>query len=411
MFDNKNGINSAIVPQIRAVLNEVKSAANASLDSISVLPGRRPTDLSRALTLDMKLAWKLSKLLRAETMGEILHSVAGAAGIRKTIEGLRQSGASTTSIDRLGIAFESMQGMISEIAGDRSALETMVTGFGESDSLQLSIEMRRKYFASVCSMVGVQCASQYRLMALGTNVSDGTMSAAAVHSFKSLKQFSLHGGVAFFRPTEFAGCRCCSFDSSENLDLSVSGGIPLIEQLSDVGQVEYAQGESNSSGVQQFHRVDENLGIQSNADVVLGEIAHRLNPMTVDSEPMFQDCVELRVPTRQLTLDYMIEPGLIPLLSEPAMSMTTMWCSNSVSAESEWGQLPVQFSITKLRPREIRRLPPEGWSRSDHSDLLSLVGSRTHWSLSEFDHFRVSLDFPFMPSKLQTRIQMKPEAR
>ena len=413
MSDNKNGMNIAIVSQIRVVLNEVKSAAHEALDSLSVLSGRRPTDLSRSLNIDMKLAWKLSRLLRAETMGEILHSVAGSAGIRKTIQGLKQAGAEQSTIDRLDAAFESMQEMIEEIAGNRSALETMVTGFGESESLQLSIEMRRKYYASVCSMVGVQCASQYRMMVLGTNPLNGTLSAAAIHSFKQLRQFSLHGGISFFRPTEFAGCRCCTFESSENLDTSVEGTIPLLPEFSELTRIELAPSdpESSASGPNSFHRVDQNLGIQSTADVVLGELAHRLSPMTSGSDRQFQDCVELRVPTRELTLDYLIEPDLMPMLSEPEMTMKTMWSGTTECPSGDWGTLPVQFSITKLRPREMLRLPPEGWSRSEHARLCSLVDSRTQWSVSEFDHFRVTLSFPFMPSKLQTLIQMKPKAR
>ena len=413
MSDNKNGMNSAIVSQIRAVLDEVKSAAIASLDSLSVMPGRRPTDLSKFLGIDMKLAWKLSRLLRANTMGEILHSVAGPAGVRKTIQGLKQAGADQPTIDRLGTAFESMQEMIGEIAGDRSALETMVTGFGESESLQLSIEMRRKYYASACSMIGVQCASQYRMVVLGTNPSDGMLSVAAIHSFKSLMQFSLHGGISLFRPTEFAGCRFCAFDTSENLDPSVEGSLPLLPEFSDLTRIQFAQGDSNPSapGVKSFHRVDDNLGIQSMADVVLGEVAHGLSPMTSGSGKQFQDCVELRVPTRQLTLDYLIESDLIPLLSEPAMTMKTLWSATSAYPGGEGAALPVQFGITKLRPGEIVRHPPEGWSRSEHARLCSLVDSRMRWSVSDFDHFRVTMSFPFMPSKLQTVIQMKPKAR
>ena len=413
MSDNKNGMNSAIVSQIRAVLDEVKSAAIASLDSLSALSDRRPTDLSKFLKIDMKLAWKLSRLTRANTMGEILHAVAGSAGVRKTLQGLKQAGAEQSATDRLDAAFESMREMIGEIAGDRSALETIVTGFGEAESLQLSVEMRRKYYASVCSMVGVQCTSQYRMMALGTNPVDGTLSAAAIHSFKKLRQFSFHGGISFFRPTEFSGCYCCAFESSENLDTSVEGPIPLLPEFSDLTRIEFATSspDSSYSGPNSFHRVDENLGIQSTADVVLGEIAHRLSPMTSGSERMFQDCVELRVPTRELTLDYLIEPGLMPLLSEPEMTMKTLWSATTECAGGDCGTLPVQFSITKLRPRELDRLPPEGWSRSEHARLCSLVDSRTQWSISEFDHFRITLSFPFMPSKLETLIQMKPKAR
>ena len=69
MSDNKNGMNSAIVARIRSVLDEVKSAAVDTLDSMPSTTGRRPTDLAKNLGIDMKLAWKLGHLLRATTPG------------------------------------------------------------------------------------------------------------------------------------------------------------------------------------------------------------------------------------------------------------------------------------------------------------------------------------------------------
>ena len=409
MSDNKNGMNSETASAIRSVLGEVKAAANAAIDSMDESVGRRPTDLARLLDIDMKLGWRLSRLLRADTPGEILHSVAGPAGIRKTISGLQSSGAKSETVDRLKSAFEALQTMITELAGNRSSFETMVTGFGEADSLQLSVDMRRKYFSALCSMIGVQCSSQYRLVVIGTDAETDSLSVAAVHSWFGLRQFTGHGGICLYKPTELSSCTCCSFDVVENLDPKATGTLPLLGEFSEMDRIDLVECPGSiESRPSHFRRVDQNLGIDSDANVTFGQLARNLSPFKQDGKPFFQDCVELRVPCKELVLDFMAAPGLVPSLSGPAMRMQTMWCSDSLHASDERSQLPVEFQITKLRPEESLRVPPQGWKRGDYGRLIGLVSERTAWSLDGFDHFRVSLSFPFMPSKLQTLIPLTP---
>ena len=419
MSDNKHGMNNAIVSRIRSALEEVKSAAADSLDSIPSSVGRRPTDLAKILGIDMKLAWKLGRLLRANTPGEILHSIAGSAGIKKTITGIQHSGADAEKVDRLQSACDALLAMIKELAGDRGSFETLVTGMGEADSLQLSIDMRRKYFSAVSSMIGVQCASQYRMISIGPESDpelgpeSDTYSVAAVHSWSDLKQFTLHGGIALHRPTELSGCKCCHFSRVENLDPSVSDSLPVLPEFSRLDQITLA--ESVPDGVDSigaFRRVDTNLGLGSSADVTLGQVAHGLRPLSSDGGGVFfQDCVELKVPCKELVLDLIVAPGLMPELAAPQMKMHSLWSSLGHGAPDDRDQLPVDFKITKLRVDEVPQSHPQGWSRSSRQSLFSLVSSRMNWNFAQFDHFRICLSFPFMPSKMQTLVELKPKAR
>ena len=411
MSDNKNGMNSAIVARIRSVLDEVKSAAVDTLDSMPSTTGRRPTDLAKNLGIDMKLAWKLGHLLRATTPGEILHSIAGAAGIKKTLVGIQTAGADAQNIKRLQSAFDALLLMIKEVAGDRGSFETLVTGMGEAESLQLSVDMRRKYFSAVCSMIGVQCATQYRMVCVGPSSDSDAYSVAAVHSWADLKQFTLHGGVMFHTPTELSRCRCCTFSSVENLDPAVGGEIPLLPDFSRMEQITLEGIHSTDGDVRRFHRVDTNLGLASSADLTLGQLANSLTPLALDGDSFFQDCVELRVPCKELVLDFLIAPGLMKELSEPQIRMHSLWSDPENPAPGDDSELPIEFKVTKLRSGELPEPAPQGWSRAHYASLLSLVGTRTNWPLDAFDHFRIHLSFPFMPSKLQTLIQLKPNAR
>ena len=412
MSDNESGMNNAIVTRIRSALEQVQSAATDSLDSMPTAIGRRPTDLAKALDIDMKLAWKLAHLLRARTPGEILHSIAGASGIQKTVAGIRRFGADPRMVDHLQSAFDALQLMIKTVAGDRGAFETLVTGMGEADSLQLSVDMRRKYFSAVSSMIGVQCASQYRLVAIGATDDDLSCSVVAVHSWSDLRQLTLHGGIALHRPTELSGCKCCTFSSVEHLDPSVSGSLPVLPEFSRMEQITLAEsGSDDPDGIGCFRRVDTNLGLDSSADVTLGQIAHGLRPLRNGREAFFQDCVELRVPCRALTLDLVVASGLMPALSLPQLRMHSLWSASARMVPEDRDQLPVVFNVTRLRADEVARSTPRGWNQSSRQSLFSLVNARMNWNLAECTHYRIDLSFPFMPSKLQTTVELEPKTR
>ena len=53
-------------------LQNVRIALLDTFDSIPELSGQRPIDLSSHLDIDMKLAWKASRLVRAVVPAEIL---------------------------------------------------------------------------------------------------------------------------------------------------------------------------------------------------------------------------------------------------------------------------------------------------------------------------------------------------
>jgi hypothetical protein len=263
-------------------------------------------------------------------------------------------------------------------------------------------------------MIGVQCASQYRMIAIGPEpgTETGTYSVAAVHSWSDLKQFTLHGGIVLHRPTELSGCKCCHFSRVENLDPSVSDSLPVLPEFSRLDQITLAESIPDGlDSIGSFRRVDTNLGLGSSADVTLGQVAHGLRPMSNDGGVFFQDCVELRVPSKELVLDLIVAPGLMPELAAPQMKMHSLWSSLGHGDPDDRDQLPVDFNITKLRVDEVPQSHPQGWSRSSRQSLFSLVSSRMNWNFAQFDHFRICLSFPFMPSKIQTLVELKPKAR
>ena len=411
MSDNTNGMNTAIVSRIRASLSEVKYAAIAALDSTESQIGRRPTDLAKVLRIDMKLAWKLGHLVRATTPGQILHAVPGAAVVRKLVLGITQAGADPEKLARLQDSFDQRATLITELARDRASFETLVTSMGEADSLQLSVDMRRRYYTALSSMIGVQCASQYRLVVLGPGPDAARYSLVAVHGWSDLRQLTLHGGISIHWPIELSTCRCCGISCVEDLDEATTGSLPLLGEFSRMESIELVETPSASGASSYFRRVDGNLGTGSSADVVLGQIVRDLAPVESGDGVQFQDCVELRVPCKDLVLDLVVSPELTPALTVPRMRMHSLWSTFGQREPEDREQLPIEFKTTKLQPSEASKDPPKGWTRSQHQALGSLVESRTGWRLEAFDHFRTSLVFPFTPSRLQSVLDLTPKAR
>ena len=161
-------------------LQDVRFALLGVLESIDDLSGQRPIDLSRHLGIDMKLAWKASRLVRSVNPAEILNELPGRPGFKKLTLAAKKAGASSKAIERLKSAHESLSLEISALSGSRSLFETMVIGLGSSVDTPLAVEQRRQFFNGARSISGSQCDSCYRLDILGPSSVEGFLDCATI---------------------------------------------------------------------------------------------------------------------------------------------------------------------------------------------------------------------------------------
>ena len=83
------------------VLQNVRISLLRTFESIGDLSGQRPIDLSTHLGIDMKLAWKASRLVRSVNPAEILNELPGRPGFKKLVDAAAKAGASSDSLEQL----------------------------------------------------------------------------------------------------------------------------------------------------------------------------------------------------------------------------------------------------------------------------------------------------------------------
>src|SRR5262245_47287781 len=109
---------SSTFHELRGSLIDLLTEANADVN--------KPQALSRALSIDKTLAWKVSRIVRSREPAVAVQHLPGGAAFAILLSAATRAGASDASVKRARVAIESVDAMVSRHVGDRPTLELVL---------------------------------------------------------------------------------------------------------------------------------------------------------------------------------------------------------------------------------------------------------------------------------------------
>ena len=393
-------------------LQEVRFSLLAVLESIEELKGQRPIDLSNTLGIDMKLAWKASRLVRSVNPAEILNELPGRPGVKKLLLASSGAGASGESLDRLQRSYDALNEEIVALSGSRTLFETMITGLDSEVDTPLAIEHRRQFFNGARSICGSQCRSSYRLDILGPSAVDGTLDCATIRMTIDLVRFHVSAPWRVRLPAvlDDSGTRTRPVNCEPMED---SGGRthadqpPLVSELCEGPDVNFLPINSEPGAVE-YGFEDQLIGPDSTRTIAIGEVLRSAEPaVATDAHHGIHQVMRLRTPMESAVMDVLMHRDVFEASGDPrAILYSDLFGERSAANYRETDRMPISIPIENIEP--AGDLPvPDGMDPEKYRRLLDIAFSRTNWSLGDFRYQRITVPYPAVPSSLVYEVALE----
>lgn len=130
-----------------------------------------PKDLSQRLSLDRKLAWKISNLAKSQR-GDAGRFVPGPRAIELFLSAAKKSGVSAALTERAEETSTAFRKLIDRYAGDRSSLDVLLSQSSDMDGGGIDRETRRTAFRANAAVWGLRARVLFHTQILSRSTLD-----------------------------------------------------------------------------------------------------------------------------------------------------------------------------------------------------------------------------------------------
>ena len=382
------------------VLDQLRSALT---DVVAGVPGpiTKPTELQRALRVDMNVCCKVLKVVSSpEGLSSGLH-LPGIMAIRSFLKGARKAGVSDDVINAAVEASDAFDHLVSTHADDRTTFDSMISSLVDSEEAQqITFLNRRATYRGQRHLFGMNVRVQFKCLIVQPNEHEPSMlDLANLTGFVSLRL--LRPALA---PIVLSPAYTTNDDGSERT-VRREPLIPTSEQVEGVALLP----EFCSETTMQLHSVPAapgrvlgelyGVGVGNTGAVtcVEGHMNRRAVPRYQEAgNKIGGHLAEIRVPCETLLLDLVIRDDtcgpLKPTASTYADHIAEM---RSTGVTSPWQQVEPRQSVQHLGKGPSVLYTPD-YPR--YPELARHAFKHLGWDASRFDVYRCRIEYPILPS-------------
>lgn len=374
-----------------AIQRALRESLGAALATAS-LDGEGPTAVARALGIDLKLAWKVDRLLAARTPADALRFVPGRRAQGLLRDAYRDAGAPPASIAAVEQAFERFEQLVRDEAGSRKDFEALLASMRSDWSGTEAVKVRRSLFEGQSSLLGIQADLIFGTVVFSASQESGALDVASVRGFAGLR--ALRPGViwrvgqSFYQKAPTREVERGRHAPLEEPD--PRSGAPVLRKWCTDPLPELIPVD-RKEGIREYRLRSEDAGASTAVELTLGDrhfAAYRADPEKPDAIRTIQ---QIRTPSRRLVNDTFVERGLFDAPRPTAEVFSTIF--TGVYADfTEADLLPMVPDVIEGDPGgKDRRL----------ADMQRELFQRLGRDPGEFDRVRVELAYPPVPASLR----------
>lgn len=373
--------------------------------------GGRPSELARRFRLDRKLAWQICKLAHAR--GDHLASkyVPSDVGIANFLNAAKSAGASATSINAARAADARLREFQRANAETREQFSVMLDSAQRPERAADEVAVRRSAFRANAAIFGAQIRAQVVTVIVAPQAEGDRTDWLMLSSFFGFQR--LRAGVASIlgRYSYFVS----TVDSIDNQSAGGSyplepataercHGVPALAKFCSKPLPKLRRDRVTETVVQDVLLPGE-VGLAGAVDVVTAEVRPGLGSRWAQSKPdYFHYGARVRNASELLVLDIWHHNDLFKdELKFETFVYATLHDDGATSARPD-NLLPMQSEIQRIRGMDdsgIEEAP-------QYSDVLSYTIRKAGWKPRDFAGYRISQQYPILPSILWARHEIPP---
>jgi len=370
--------------------------------------------LGRMLSVDTKLAWKITNLLEHRDPFKAGLYVPGSVAVDRFLAAARKKQAPVPLIERARRSFEEFDDLVRVHAGDRKSLDMMFAGQESGKNRTAELEHRKAGFLANSYLWGVQARLQLKTAIVAPSTDPQRLEAVVLNGFVGLRRIRPQAPwrITSAYSVDDEGRVHTSFgwsplDPSEKLD-SPTQGPPLVKQFcsADLPEIEIIPGEA---GAVHYAFREGPIGRRGAVTCVIGETLRAVEPRYSDPPyEMHATYLRLHTPTQAAVQDLLVHRDLFDGFRPKAKLFSGLYAGELFTSHRACDELPVLERVESLGAgSEVARLS----EMPDYRALLHFALDQVGWNPDDFQVHRIRIPYPPTPTALVVRDRLPPDPK
>lgn len=150
----------AFVDAAQQALRELRRSTAELLSGLAGVD--RPVRLAERLGIDRSLAWKVWRVAQGEEAYPSPAHIPGRGGFARFVRAAEVAGAGSGQADAARAAFDALEAVLRQHAGDRASGAIMLGGLSQEGRLRQELALRRGGYRAACHFLGVHAQALYQ---------------------------------------------------------------------------------------------------------------------------------------------------------------------------------------------------------------------------------------------------------
>lgn len=352
-----------------------------------------PAEMSRALGVDLKLAWKIDRLLDLRAPEAALAYVPGSRALLGFTKAARSAGASAAMAEAVMEAHAGFESFAHIEAGSRKEFDSLLASIRQEHDSTDAVNLRKAATEAQASLLGLRADVQFGLIAIRPSPDGSAIDLLNVRGFQGLTCLRRNvvwrvGSSFIYRYHEG------NLDDQGKQPLDVldpASGAPILRGWTS-DPIPELETVIRPEGIAEYVLKRSEIGASRTVDLALGEFfpaADKLN-REGDEPDQMRAIQQLRTPARRVITDVFVETGFF----ESDLPAARVYSSIFTGVHS-------QFGLADLLPIPVD-LVQDGGGRKDRwfDELCDDVLARVNWKRSDLTRFRFELPYPPCPASI-----------
>jgi hypothetical protein len=399
----------AFEEETQRILQRFRSALIAVFADLPVAVNKA-ADLQRLLKIDMKLCWKLHKVVAATHPLEAGPHVPGPANMRSFLGAAGRRGVAAKLIEEAEKAAAEFQEFVATHAGERAAFDSMVSALGPGAAQgQFDFQHQRAAFRANRHIWGVQAKTLLRALLVQPADDPAMLSVAVMQGCYDLRRLRPHVPLVISRvriKDNDGRVRAVDREPLDPTGTATPHGLALMRDFCSKPLPQF-QTIDAEAGFVHGEIVSDGIGNQSAVTCVHGHVTPLAGPRYRDEHNrFFRYSQRVLMPSETLILDLLVRRDTYDLVRPVAITCGELAGDTPPEPGSENAN---QFRLSEAVGYAGRGL---GGLHSPHvpryAEMARYAFSRLGWNPDEFDVYRCCVAYPIMASIVWVCFELPP---
>ncbi|HET9885956.1 MAG TPA: hypothetical protein VFR10_00490 [bacterium] len=382
------------------VIGVGKELGTALRELMGSLPAsqRGPGDLANYLQIDKVLATRVMKTLRASEPLSVIHVSPGPGPLRRVIEAAEQKRVRAATAKRARVAVDEFEKLIRAEAGDRSALQAMISAWLPDSRQEFELRRKQAAYRAMSQLIGASVETSLATVFVHPDADGNRLDVVWVFGVLGLKRHRpgtrvrlasrrIDRADAPRRPVTLNGH---PVDDMVGLRLDAFSSVPPPKlEVHDGGEVI------------RYTLPDEGFDPNASTDLVFAEVnrAEMDSQVPADSGRSAYFFAEVTAPAVRVLFDVFVHQDVYPG-ADPSLAIYDTVLEGIASANDRGRDLDRLHLEESIRPlgRDLRRFRAS--AAPGYADLLRTVYEKLEWNPAEFRGYRCVIDYPIYGSQV-----------